>query len=42
MLRFILGRAGSGKTELLRTELKNMAQAAQKKIMLIVPEQSSF
>ncbi|MBW7573561.1 PD-(D/E)XK nuclease family protein [Caproiciproducens sp. AGMB10547] len=42
MLRFILGRAGSGKTELLRTELKTMAQAAQKKIMLIVPEQSSF
>nr|WP_319488304.1 PD-(D/E)XK nuclease family protein [uncultured Caproiciproducens sp.] len=42
MLRFILGRAGSGKTELLRAELKNMAQTTHKKIMLIVPEQSSF
>lgn len=42
MLRFILGRAGSGKTWRLRAELKNMAQATQKKLMLIVPEQSSF
>lgn len=42
MLRFILGRAGSGKTELLRTELENMAKNSRKKLMLIVPEQSSF
>lgn len=42
MLRFILGRAGSGKTETLRAELENMARNSAKKLMLIVPEQSSF
>ncbi len=42
MLRFILGRAGSGKTGYIRSELKSMAQAAKNKLMLIVPEQSSF
>ena len=42
MLRFILGRAGSGKTEKLRTLLKDLAQNTQKKLMLIVPEQASF
>ena len=42
MLRFILGRAGSGKTETVRSLLKSMAQTSQKKLMLIVPEQSSF
>ncbi len=42
MLRFLLGRAGSGKTESLRSELKNLAENTQKKLMLIVPEQSSF
>lgn len=40
MLRFIMGRAGSGKTETVRSMLKDMAQT--KKLMLIVPEQSSF
>ncbi len=40
MLRFILGRSGSGKTETVRSMLKDMAQT--KKLMLIVPEQSSF
>ncbi len=42
MLRFILGRSGSGKTEAVRSVLKGMAQTSQKKLMLIVPEQSSF
>ena len=42
MLRFILGRAGSGKTETVRAVLKSMAQTSQKTLMLIVPEQSSF
>lgn len=42
MLRFILGRSGSGKTESVRVLLKDLAQNTQKKLMLIVPEQSSF
>lgn len=42
MLRFILGRAGSGKTQTIRYLLKEMAQTSSKKLMLIVPEQSSF
>lgn len=42
MLKLILGRAGSGKTEYLRTELKRLAQQEDGKLMLIVPEQASF
>ncbi|NLJ30568.1 MAG: helicase [Clostridiales bacterium] len=42
MLRFILGRSGSGKTQTVRGLLKDLARDAQKKLMLIVPEQSSF
>ncbi len=42
MLRFILGRAGGGKTETVRAMLKEMARSSEKKLMLIVPEQSSF
>jgi ATP-dependent helicase/nuclease subunit B len=42
VLHFILGRAGSGKTYTLRTALKGMAETTSKKLMLIVPEQSSF
>jgi ATP-dependent helicase/nuclease subunit B len=42
MLRFILGRAGSGKTESIRSVLKSMVPDSHKKLMLIVPEQSSF
>lgn len=42
MLRFILGRAGSGKTQKLRDDLKNLAKTGRDKLMLIVPEQASF
>ncbi len=42
MLRFVLGRSGSGKTEYIRAALKSMAQTSSEKLMLIVPEQSSF
>ncbi|HEX2986030.1 MAG TPA: PD-(D/E)XK nuclease family protein [Caproiciproducens sp.] len=42
MLRFILGRSGSGKTETIRNLLKNLAKDSQKKLILIVPEQFSF
>ena len=42
MLQLVLGRAGSGKTEYLRTDLKTLAQDPGQKLMLIVPEQASF
>lgn len=42
MLRFILGRSGSGKTGYIRNALKEMAETSPKKLMLLVPEQSSF
>ncbi|MBE6822430.1 PD-(D/E)XK nuclease family protein [Caproiciproducens sp. LBM24188] len=42
MLRLILGRSGSGKTETVRTLLKDMARNTDQKLMLIVPEQASF
>lgn len=42
MLQFILGRAGSGKTETVRKALVNNYQQTGKKQMLIVPEQYSF
>lgn len=42
MLRLILGRSGSGKTQTVRSLLKELAQEPQKKLMLLVPEQSSF
>lgn len=42
MLRFVLGRAGSGKTHTIRNDLKNLAEAGENRLMLIVPEQASF
>ena len=42
MLKLILGRSGSGKTEYLRSELAKLAEIGGKKLMLIVPEQISF
>lgn len=42
MLRFVLGCAGSGKTEFIRATLKSLAQSSSEKLMLVVPEQSSF
>lgn len=42
MLHLILGRSGSGKTQAVRALLKELAQEPQKKLMLLVPEQSSF
>lgn len=42
MLRLILGRSGSGKTEYLRKCLKRMARHGNQKLFLIVPEQASF
>ncbi len=42
MLQFILGRCGSGKSEYLRNIIKNKIEQNFKKIILVVPEQSSF
>ena len=42
MLRFVLGRAGSGKTHALRSALRDLAVSGGDKLMLIVPEQASF
>ena len=42
MLKFILGRAGSGKSGLLHKILKEKLNKKNSKIILIVPEQSSF
>ncbi len=42
MLRFILGRAGSGKTHYIRNTLANLALNGVNDIILIIPEQFSF
>ncbi len=42
MLNLILGRAGTGKTEAVRTMLVNRAKNGGKDLYLIVPEQYSF
>ncbi len=42
VLRFLLGRAGSGKTCEVRNMLKNMAGSGGSRLMLLVPEQASF
>ena len=42
MLRFIFGRASSGKTTELLNEIKNEVYNGSKDIMLLVPEQTSF
>lgn len=42
MLRFIKGRAGSGKTHELRERLAKLSLAGDDKLVMIVPEQYSF
>ena len=42
MLRFVLGRAGSGKTRAVRSALRELAVSGREKLMLLVPEQASF
>lgn len=42
MLQFILGRAGSGKTEYLRRALVDRSLAAGSRCIMLVPEQFSF
>lgn len=42
MLQFVLGRAGSGKTETLRRMLAERAENGEEKLFMLVPEQYSF
>lgn len=42
MLQFVLGRAGSGKTEYLRRLLADRSQAGLGGVMMLVPEQYTF
>ena len=42
MLQFVLGRAGSGKTEYLRRMLASLSRQGEDKLIMIVPEQYSF
>lgn len=42
MLQLILGRSGVGKTTFLRQKLAKLAVETDKRILLIVPEQSTF
>ena len=42
MLKLVFGRAGSGKTHMVRGALKKLAQSGAEKLMLLVPEQASF
>lgn len=42
MLKFILGRAGMGKTYMIRKIILEKVRLDQKKLLLLVPEQTSF
>lgn len=42
MLRFVLGRSGTGKSEYLKNYLAALAKAGEKKLLFIVPDQKSF
>ena len=42
MLQFVLGRAGSGKTEYLRQMLARESEQSGRRILMLVPEQFSF
>lgn len=42
MLQFVFGRAGSGKTLKIQEIIAELVQSGTEKLMLIVPEQSSF
>lgn len=42
MLQLVLGRAGSGKTEYVFSQIKNLVEAGEENILLLTPEQYSF
>lgn len=42
MLRFILGKSGTGKTTFIYDKIKELVHSGNKKIIMLVPDQSSF
>lgn len=42
MLQIIMGRSGSGKTEYMRKFIAQLVKSGKEKLMVIIPEQSSF
>lgn len=42
MLRFVLGRSGTGKSEYLKNYFAALAKAGEKKLLFVVPDQKSF
>ncbi len=42
MLRFILGRSGSGKTAAIHNRIRELVQSGEEQVLLLVPDQSSF
>ena len=42
MLRFILGRSGSGKTAAIHNQIRELVQGGEEQVLLLVPDQSSF
>lgn len=42
MLRFVLGKSGTGKTEYLYSKLAELANSGENRIIMLIPDQSSF
>ena len=42
MLQFILGRSGFGKTSYIYNKIKDMVSSGEDKIIMLVPDQSTF
>ena len=42
MIRFVLGKSGTGKTEYLYNTLSTLAETGENRIIMLIPDQSSF
>ena len=42
MLRFILGRGGTGKTAFVFNKIKELVESGEEKVLMLVPDQSTF
>ena len=42
MLQFILGKSGSGKTTYIYDKIAELVNDENKKVMMLIPDQSSF
>lgn len=42
MLKFVLGKSGTGKTEYLYSKLTELANSGENRIIMLIPDQSSF